>query len=507
MSEKFGHASLPAATIVYHPQLERIGDRVLFSAKPGAQTKFSRLEPLFYKPEGGEGKPAGDPYISRKPLQIKTINRNTLELDPSGCGSKVHLNGEPLHGVTRINLEESTPFILELAGRMQVLLHNYSPPPFAPKSHFDIIGHSDAVAKLRAEIAAAADVDVPVLIRGASGSGKELVAQAIHGRSARAKKGRLVDVNMAALPTELAPSELFGAERGAYTGAHSERTGFFRSAHGGTLFMDEIGEAPPELQVMLLRALETKTFYPVGGRQAITVDVRVIAATDADLEAMVERGAFRAPLLYRLNGLQIRVPTLAERRDDIPRLFRHFLEEEMGLLGEDRRFKEFSGHADQFIPPSFMHALVTAPWPGNVRQLRNFTRRLCVASRGMSHIHIDRELMAELSPQDSRPPAKPNRPILRKRSDLDELTTEHVAEVLARHDFELKSSAHALGISRPSLYKLIRTREGLHTIDDLNDETILAAKQNWGDLVTTAAELKVGVQALKRRLKQIQGHE
>jgi two-component system nitrogen regulation response regulator GlnG len=222
-----------------------------------------------------------------------------------------------------------------------------------------------------------ANSNVTVLIRGASGSGKELVAHALHRHSPRAD-GSFVALNMAAIPRELVESELFGHEKGAFTGANAQRVGRFEQANGGTLFLDEIGDMPPDTQTRLLRVLSNGEFYRVGGHSPIKVDVRIIAATHQDLEARVQNGTFREDLFHRLNVISVHVPTLAERKSDIPLLARHFL---------DKASEELGGEP-KIIRKDTQEYLCTLPWPGNVRQLENTCRWLTVMASGRE-IHID----------------------------------------------------------------------------------------------------------------------
>ncbi|HXE57143.1 MAG TPA: sigma-54 dependent transcriptional regulator [Gemmatimonadales bacterium] len=234
-----------------------------------------------------------------------------------------------------------------------------------------IIGVSAAIQEVLVKIEQMAPVSSTVLIQGESGTGKELVAKAIHDLSPRAGKP-FIAVNCAALPETLLESELFGHEKGAFTGAAERRLGRFELADGGTIFLDEIGEIPPNVQVKLLRVLETRTFFRLGGTQPIRVDVRVIAATNRNLREAVALGEFRDDLYYRLNVLNIYLPPLRERREDIPVLVRRFIRE--FARQHDRTFRGITAEA--------MQRLVEAPWPGNVRQLRNLVESMVVLAPG-----------------------------------------------------------------------------------------------------------------------------
>jgi two-component system response regulator AtoC len=229
------------------------------------------------------------------------------------------------------------------------------------------LGDSPAMQQVDELISRIADSDVPVLITGESGVGKDVVAREIHSRSARA--GRVfVKINCAALPSELLESELFGHERGSFTGANRTKPGQFELADGGTLFLDEIGEMPPPLQAKLLQALQDGEFYRVGGQRKIRVDVRVIVATNRNLEKAIQEGTFREDLYYRLNVVHLHIPPLRDRPQDIPRLLNLFVEK------YGRRY----GWTSQDLSPEIVSRFLTYDWPGNIRELENLVRRLMV---------------------------------------------------------------------------------------------------------------------------------
>ena len=234
-----------------------------------------------------------------------------------------------------------------------------------------LVGRSAALLEVFKTIGRVAASDVAVLVTGESGTGKELVARAIHQASARAE-GPFVAVNAAAIPRELLESELFGHERGAFTGAVESRPGRFREARGGTLFLDEIGDMPLELQAKLLRVLQSGEVTAVGGRRAETVDVRIVAATHRDLESMVASGAFREDLYYRLRVVPIHVPPLRERREDVPPLVEHFLQ---------RYDRELTG-GHHVLAEATLERLAAHDWPGNVRELENAVKRALVLASG-----------------------------------------------------------------------------------------------------------------------------
>jgi two-component system response regulator GlrR len=229
-----------------------------------------------------------------------------------------------------------------------------------------IVSRSASMAELLTEAKMVARSDASILIRGESGSGKELLAQAIHQASPRAERP-FVAVNCSAIPEALLESELFGHVKGAFTGAVAHHRGLFQAADGGTLFLDEIGDMPPALQVKLLRVLQERSVRPVGASQPTPIDVRVLSATHRDLEAAMAQGQFREDLYYRLNVVTLQLPTLAERREDIPLLANHFLQR---LAAKYQ--KRING-----LAPEALRALAMAAWPGNVRQLYNVMEQVC----------------------------------------------------------------------------------------------------------------------------------
>jgi two-component system response regulator GlrR len=224
----------------------------------------------------------------------------------------------------------------------------------------NIIGKSDKILKVLAQVAQAATTDSNVYIEGESGTGKELIAKSLHVASDR-KDGPFVAVNCAAIPENLMESELFGYEKGAFTGADTSKKGLFVQADSGTFFLDEISEMHSSMQVKMLRALEEKEFYPVGGRRTIKVDARIIAASNKNLEQEIEKGRFREDLFYRIHVIPIKLPPLNQRKEDIPILSRYFLQKFTREMGKE--IEEFSTEA--------MQKLISYPWPGNIRELEN----------------------------------------------------------------------------------------------------------------------------------------
>jgi DNA-binding NtrC family response regulator len=298
-----------------------------------------------------------------------------------------------------------------------------------------IVGESEAMEKVLETVRSVAETDSTVLIRGESGTGKELIAQAIHANSRR-RYFPIVPVNCGALPESLLESELFGHEKGAFTGAQFRRKGKIEMADGGTLFLDEIGTVSLKTQVDLLRVLESKELTRIGGTKPIQVDFRVIAATNQDLEKMVADGAFREDLYYRINVVTIHLPPLRERREDIPPLASHFLAKFSREM--NRPFRE--------IDPEALDLMVRYGWPGNVRELANAVERALVVGKPPA-VHA-RDLPVRLSENNGAPAATDD--------SLAAMEKAHVARILERAGGNVTHAAATLGIDRVTLYNKIK---------------------------------------------------
>ncbi len=302
-------------------------------------------------------------------------------------------------------------------------------------NHEDIIGKSDAINYVFFKVEQLADTDTSVLILGETGTGKELAARAVHGTSSR-KDRALVKMNCAALPSSLIESELFGHEKGAFTGAQSRRMGRFEVADGATLFLDEIGELPLELQPKLLRVLEGGEFERLGSSETRKVDVRIIAATNRDLQAEVQKGAFREDLWYRLNIFPITMPPLRDRLDDVPLLVNFYIDRISRRLGKDVKM----------IPAGVMNALRQYHWPGNVRELENVLERAVINSSGPKLRLVD-----ELR--------KPRGDAARPEQTLEHVERDYILRVLERTDWKVSgqnSAAEILGLDRSTLRARMR---------------------------------------------------
>jgi DNA-binding NtrC family response regulator len=303
----------------------------------------------------------------------------------------------------------------------------------------ELVGTSPQMREVKQTIASVATADAPVLIEGESGTGKELVAAAIHRQSPRAA-GPFVPVNCGAIPAELMESEFFGHVRGAFSGAVADAVGLVRAAHGGTLFLDEIAELPTALQAKLLRVLQEKEVRPVGSAKTHAVDVRIIAATNRDLDAAVASGRFRQDLYYRINVVRIVVPPLRARKDEIPALVTHFL----------RRFNERLHRAVTGLAPDARAALTAYDFPGNVRELENLIERAYAFG---ARDEIRREHLPALAAASaSAAPAAQGDEL----PTLEEAERDLIRRTLARHGNDKDKAARALGLTVRTLYRRIR---------------------------------------------------
>ena len=485
-----------ALTVLAHPDPEWVGARVLLrELADGRPVEISRLEPRFLLGVG-EARPLADPFVSRRPWRLEPRPDGRLRLEPGTV--KIEVDAHALHplGSSSGRPHELTPADLErgivllLNERVVLVLHYHPAAPSPTLPDFGLVGDSAALDVLRQEISNAATSDVPVLLRGETGTGKELVARALHEHGPR-RSGPWVTLNMAAVPPHLAAAELFGVERGAFTGATATKGGYFQRATGGTLFLDEIGETPPEVQALLLRALESGEVQRVGSATPSRVDVRLVAATDADLDAKVESGSFRAPLLHRLAGYEIRLPPLRERRDDVGRLLYHFLAEELRATGRESRLT--SRDAEPWLGASLVARLASRDWPGNVRELRNVARRIVADNPGDGPAVLPAPVAPHVKAPERSVPSAVRR---RKPSEIDDV--EIVATLEARR-WDRKAAARQLGISRAALYLRLESIPGVRKAADVGPEEIRRVRERHdGDVAAMAAELRVSA-ALDQR--------
>ncbi len=499
-----GRAPRPAplvATLAWHPDVGRVGERMPL---PAGRTAVGRKTPTFTTPAGAATRAIGDPFVSRRPA--------VFEVDPDGVtlhpgGSPLTVEGRAIEAPrrwSRAAIRAGLPVVI--AGRVLLLIHPHRSVDRAV-AH-GLTGYSEAVERLRLDIDRAARLDVPVLLRGESGVGKELVARAVHAASAR-RGGPYRAVNVAAIPEAVAAAAFFGHRRGAFTGATDDRAGHFAETDGGTLFLDEIGDLAPRIQPMLLRALETGEIEPVGGRPR-AVDVRVLAATDADLEADVRGGGFRRPLLHRLAGYVIRVPSLRERPDDIPRLLLHFLGAELGALDALHRLDGGADAEAPWLPADVIEPLMRYDWPGNVRELRNVARRIAAAGFDRVVVPLD-AIRGGLSDGSDDAAPEPDPPSMPPRvetldSETHAYTPGEVERLLAASGWSVRNAAGRIGVPKSTLLRYAKRNLGLRTAAAIPDAEWRACRDACGgDVDAIAARLRVSSRAARSRLKALDG--
>lgn len=310
----------------------------------------------------------------------------------------------------------------------------------APASETPLLGRSPAMARVESLIERAAPTEANVLILGENGTGKELVARALHAKSRRADQA-LVSVDLGAVAESLFESELFGHMKGAFTDAREDRIGRLQAAHGGTLFLDEIGNLPLHLQPKLLTALEQRQVVPVGGNKPVSIDIRVIAATNCPAEQLADESRFRQDLLFRLNTVEIELPPLRERREDILILAEHYL----------GQYARKYGKPERTLPSDLAAALTAYDWPGNVRALRHAAERAVILADGAAFTPADFSLgrVAQSRPQGAAAPVETARDDL----NLERAEKQMVEQALKKHSYNISLAAQELGLTRASLYR------------------------------------------------------
>lgn len=520
-----GPTLTPGLTVLWHPDPGRVGERaVLPELTSGRSVELSRLSPELIAPGGSIRRPLEDAHLSRRPVVLRP-DGDAVEIDLTSTRTQVEIEGRVETGTRRIESGEmDRGVVLLLADRVALLLHRLDPLAEPDLERHGLVGESHGVLRLCREIRQVADLDVPVLVRGETGTGKELVAGAIH-RAGPRREGPYLAVNLAGVPPSVAAAELFGAAKGAFTGADRARSGYFERAAGGSLFLDEIAEVPPDVQVLLLRALESGEIQPVGAGETRRTDARLIAATDGDLESAVTDGSFREPLLHRLAGFVLEIPPLRARREDLGRLMLHFLRLELEQVGEGHRLDAPRPGAHPWLPAPIVARLALHRWPGNVRQLHNVVRELVIGSRGSAQVQLRSgiERLLDEAVSDRARSARPSRSAassgkndsgtsdpakrLETRANRrpDEITEVELRAALKASQWRPFAAARQLGISRGSIYDLMEKSPSIRNAGDLSKDEIEEALERADDSVDEAAlALEVSSLGLRRRLKQLE---
>jgi two-component system nitrogen regulation response regulator GlnG len=430
---------IPALTIAWHPDVSRVGQLgPLTALLEGDEAVLQREEPVFFKPGSSLGSPIASRFMSRTPVLVVAARRNGFELRRGPADVECELDGARFSGPKPLAPQDlARGLVLNVARRLVFVLHAVR-FPVARSPDMGLLGSSDAIEDVRRLILRVAARSTLVLIRGPSGTGKEMVAQAIHAQSPRAS-GRLVDVNMGAIRPERAAADLFGYERGAFTGASEAHPGAFRQASGGTLFLDEIGFTGAEVQQALLRVLQEHRVQSLGSSQPRQVDVRVIAATDADLETFRDDGRMLHSFYNRLHAsFTITLPPLRARREDVGLLLAHFLKRSLTTAGE-------SGRLDgDWLKARTIADLLMSPLDGNVRTLQGLAETLAITDG-------DRHEAARAYLARTRTLARgaaPNEPVAPRAV---ELSKERLLAALEKCGWNQSAAARALKVSRQAL--------------------------------------------------------
>lgn len=494
---------VPALTVLSHPDLSRVGDRVVLTDLLGGKAvELSRKTPLFAPVRHGDPQPLADAYLSRQPLVLRREPTGGIVLERDPASPPLFVDGAavgPQYVVASAGIDDGV--ILNLADRVVLALHRFELlPPTSAASN--LIGESSAINRVRHDIERVADLDFPVLLRGESGTGKELAARAIHNTGPRRHEPFLA-TNVGAIPKELAAAELFGAAKGAFTGALKARPGFFTRAGRGSLFLDEIGTAAPEIQMLLLRVLESGEIQPVGDSPR-HVEARVISATDANLDAAVGDGDFHSPLLHRLSAYEITLPPLRTRKEDFGRLFLYFLQAELADMGETERLQG-AGDDEPWVPAELIANLARHAWPGNVRQLRNVVRQLAVASRGQHRLTVPPRVAQMLDEPVGKPSVADTDHASRVAGIIyrnpESVSEDELLEALRTESFHISRAAARLGLSKASVYRLVDQNPKIRKASELDTEEITRAlEEAAGDVDQAAHVLAVSSRGLRLRM-------
>ncbi len=485
----------PLLTIIFHPDTRRIGETASVPGLAGEPWVLGRCSPAFGRGDTEPGAPLDERDVSRQALVVAVDGGRLLLRRPEGS-SRCRVGGRELDGTQELapaRLQQGVPLLL---GHSVVLLLRFASPTPPPVPHAatmtSLCGSSAYMNELRQQITRIGASGLDVLVRGETGTGKELVAAALHRASRR--EGPMVSVNMAAIPPGLAAATLFGSARGAYTGATSASAGYFSQAQGGTLFMDEIGDTPPEVQPQLLRALQEREIQAVGGAVR-RVDVRVVSATDATLDG--EGCDFKAALRHRLGACEIGLLPLREHPEDIGELLLHFLALRCRQLDHPDVLPSPDSPAVEIaVWAELFHSFLMYSWPGNVRELANFASQVVVAGDGA--VVLPGAIRRALQGHRLEPPAVAATP-RRQIRDIDEAEFDRALEAAG---YEVANVARQLGVSRQAVYRRMdgspaRRLAGQVPLDEL--EQALAARA--GDARAVAQDLRISFSSLRARLR------
>jgi DNA-binding NtrC family response regulator len=498
MAGKYGGHEL-VLTIIFHPDTSRIGQRAVVPQQTGnAPWVLGRRSPAFHGPDGQNPLPLDDLRVSRRALQF-TLQGKRLVIHRFEKSSRCRIRSTELHDSVEVEWEQLREGLPLMLGHRIVLLLRVgrSGAPYACGAASETLlrGSSTSMADIREQVARAGDSNLDVLVRGETGTGKELAATSIHSASRRAQMP-MVSVNMAAIPSELAASALFGSAKGAFTGANQAVVGYFEQAQGGTLFLDEIGDTSAEVQPQLLRALQEREIQAVGG-PIRRVDVRVISATDAALDG--QSGDFKAALRHRLGACEILLPPLREHPEDIGELLLYFLRNSAVEAGRPEFLPNEHGAAtDTAAWAVLFFAFLSYQWPGNVRQLANFAQQVVMASEN-TPVMNETLRSAIMAPGSSS--SFSGRVQRRKMQDVDD---DAFDQAMDANDFEVPRVAQQLGVSRAAVYRRIEASPRYCLASEISPQELQRLMaEHAGDTASVARKLRVSHNTLRNRLRKL----
>jgi two-component system, NtrC family, nitrogen regulation response regulator GlnG len=505
-------AVVPTLSIQWHPDTSRIGDTSPLLLTAGTTIEVSRRGPLFHSTTGRSA-PVNESSISGpdKPSVIITgLSEVAVEIRPGPISYAVLVDGEPLTGPRRFGPAELQNGLVILLRRSVLLFLSLLRHPRPPAMELPgIVGIGDRICDLRERVMLIADRTAPVLIQGESGSGKGAFAQALH-RASRRAANPFLDFHLGkAISEQVVTAELFGYERGAFTGAVERREGLFVAADGGTLFLDEIGDAPTGVQTTLLKVLEDGVVLPVGARQSRRVDVRIIAATDAQLQHRITDGSFSPQLYRRLNREELAIPAIRNRREDVGILLVHALLQELVQYGMTHALKPppDPGVAPWLQADAVAEILQLATtFPFNVATIQNAAGRIVTSAIGRSRAHPEATLawlrtlpsLHSIATTPSSPAPSP--------AECSSMTADQMAELWEQCGRSMAAFMKATGLPRSTANRYIKANPLIPKDSEITDADIQAAVATaGGDLQKAAAQVGLSLHRLKQRLSGLKG--
>ena len=473
-------ASSLSLAIIWHDDLDRVGAYTPCQFDGEGCFYVNRYEPLFQSSETHDHLPLYDARVSRKPITIKKVGAKKYRIEAPDSPMDVKLIGASADNIIELSDENDTAYMV--ISHSIILALCFLPQEQCINPHNSLVGITSAMDEVRRHIRLYANKSYPVMVTGETGTGKELTALDLHHNSDRANNA-FVAVNMATLLPDLAVAELFGSQKGAFTGAAHDRLGYFSQANAGTLFCDEIGDTPHNVQSMMLRALETGHIHPLGYSGDMKVDVRIIAATDRLIDEHYSENSFSKPLYHRLTAAKIEMPPLRNRPVDITLLLKYFFEN-----------SDMKPSQDIQIPTDVLLQLLTYDWPGNVRELKNISYKLMLSEK------------PQLTMQESFPDIQRNKMDKQVYRSHHSISETELLEALDQHNWLIKPAADSLNISRTSCYELIKNSTAIRHPEEIDTAEIQQAlKEGAHDIVAMCKELRVPQSSLKTFLNRTSG--